>query len=185
VPESHQRDKAEMPSNDAPPAPEEINLKPRAREEVVVNSTANADIHLQFQEHEQCPMASPSTLTLSDTMTGQPNSDAHSQQNSHKRKFKPSQLEESTEQKRPCSYAEDIKYTPNQCLSGSRGDFVANIPLGLHHVPQLIGTGGQTVTEIESATGCGIEIRGRGSKHHSDEPLHAKVTGNTQAQLYK
>ncbi|KAL7505756.1 hypothetical protein ACHAXN_006671 [Cyclotella atomus] len=181
---SQQPDRAEMSSNDAPHAPEAIDLEPQAREKVVVTSTANADIHLSFQEHEGCPMASPSTLTHSDTTMGHPYSDSHSQQNSHKRKFEPDQLEESTGQKRPCSsYAEDIGIAPNQHLSGSRGDFVAHVSLDRDHVPQLIGRGGQHIAEIESATGCLIDIRGRGSKHHSDNPLHAKVTGKTQAEV--
>ncbi|KAL3782418.1 hypothetical protein ACHAWO_007107 [Cyclotella atomus] len=100
---NQQSDSAKIPLNDAPHAPEQIDLKPHARNELVGNPTANADIDLLFQEHEGCPMASPSTLTHSDTTTGQSNSDAHSQQNSHKRKFEPDQLEESAGQKRPCS----------------------------------------------------------------------------------
>jgi polyribonucleotide nucleotidyltransferase len=80
-------------------------------------------------------------------------------------------------------HAEDIGIAPNQQLPDSLRKFVAQVPLDPQHVPQLIGTGGQTIKETESTTGCVIDIRGRGSKYHSDEPLHAKVTGNTQAMV--
>jgi rRNA processing protein Krr1/Pno1 len=169
--------------NQQPDRTGKIESKPQAREEAV-NSTANAKTNLSFQEHEGCRMASPSTLTQSDTTMGHPNSDSHSQQNSYKRKFEPDQLEESTEPKRPCpSIAEDICIALNQQPSGSRGDFFAQVSLLHHHVPQLVGTGGKTIRDIESATGCVVDIRGRGSKQYLDEPLHAKVTGSTQAEV--
>jgi hypothetical protein len=58
------------------------------------------------------------------------------------------------------------------------------IPILPEHVPRILGTKGHTIMNIQSKTGCIIDIRGKGAQRGtSNEPLHAKVTGDTPSAI--
>ncbi|KAL7522506.1 hypothetical protein ACHAWX_007201 [Stephanocyclus meneghinianus] len=57
------------------------------------------------------------------------------------------------------------------------------IPIQIAHISRIIGSNGEIIRDIQTKTGCMIDIRGKGNTRNgyegSNEPLHARITGDT------
>lgn len=155
-----------------------------ARQDVTVTGMSNIDMQI---DHGGYTVASRSTLTLSDLTMERTHSDIHSQ-TSYKRKSDPSirgqckrvksggsveTLSEVTQQLYP-------SFEPSLHESGN----CAKFPLTVDQIPILVGKNGDIINEIERKSSCKISIRGRGNKirgvdDYHDEPLHARVVGDS------
>jgi hypothetical protein len=158
-------------------------------------------------EKRRCPVASPSTLTNSDTTMEQPNSGIRSNQSSQKRKT--DHRDESPGQiKRSCSKSDGPTWTPPKRLSvrdqepipkqlypycsmsdtgAASNDCRVEIPLQDEHVSDIIGPNGQVIRDIQNQTGCIVDIIGKGIKRrgfdNSTQPLHARIVGKSAAAV--
>eukprot|EP00804_Cyclotella_cryptica_P016816 CCRYP_001808-RA/>CCRYP_001808-RA protein AED:0.02 eAED:0.02 QI:136/1/1/1/1/1/4/2242/969 len=189
-------------------------------------SNANAAI-----DQCTCPLASPSTLTVSDTTP-----DQSSQGGMYKRKpsffdDQEKRLEQSPKRscsKRDAHFAASTPTEQSECerhivtnsnllhssdhyneedgvslstkkdsrhalAETSSSPYTKNtsncvkIPIRIAHISHILGPNGEIVQDIQRKTGCIIDIRGKGHIRRgfetSNEPLHAKITGDTHGAI--
>lgn len=148
-------------------------------------------------------LASPSTLTISETTMEMPSHDNDSQEKRHKRKSG-NQDVGSGNTKRSCSkdasaHALSVKpvdaanptVTPKQShpyanISGkdSNGKENIKVPIRQEAVRFVVGTHGQIIGDIQKRTGCEISIPPKGH-NGSNEPLYATITGGSTSAIEK
>jgi hypothetical protein len=175
-------------------------------------------------EEYRCPLASPSTLTESETTPDQgickrkssffddqekrfdqspkrscSKKDAHFDKHALNQNTECGGIVISTEPKRLCSSGnenkedEEFVSIENDSLHAlaeanssphamNPTNFI-KIPIRIAHISRIIGSNGETVRDIQRKAGCSIDIRGKGNNRKgyegSNEPLHARITGDT------
>ena len=171
---------------------------------------SNLEPHLQevddaADDEPRCPLASPSTLTRSDTTLEHSHSDLHSQQSGSKRKVFYQNDARSKLKWSPPDPRSELKWTPPKSSPGKEQSTLIlkplhsfstrrerveeaqnclKIPLQQHQVPLIVGSSGHFIKKIERETSCLVSIQGKGNKFDkfaSNEPLHAKIVGTAYA----
>ena len=147
-------------------------------------------------------LASPSTLTISETTMEMHSHDNDSQQNGHKRKSD-NQDVSSANMKRSCSkdafgHALSVKsvdtanpavtlkqFLPHSNVSrNSNGKENIKVQIRQEAVRYVVGTNGQTIEDIQKRTGCKIFIPPK-RYNGSNEPLCATITGESSSAIEK